>query len=90
LLSRFIRDAVRGAARDPSRLEINFMNERAKIDIVHDALKKFLILATMCWLALKQEVVQTDSRAAECVRFDNVCACVEISGVNFLDDVRLG
>jgi len=64
------------------------MNERTKIDIVHHALEEFLILATTCGLALKQKIMQADRCAAERVRFDNVGACIEISRVNFLDDLR--
>jgi hypothetical protein len=88
LLAGFIRDAIRGASRDPGCLRINFMNERAKIDIVHYALKEFLIFATTPRFALKQEIVQADGCSAERIRFDNVCARIEISGVNFLDDLR--
>ena len=66
------------------------MNERAKIDIVHYALKEFLIFATTRRLALKQEIVQAYGCSAERVRFDNVSAGIEISGVNFLYDFRPG
>ena len=66
------------------------MNERAKIGIVHHALKEFLIFAATLGLALKQEIVQADGCSAEGVRFDDVSAGIEIIGVNFLDDLRLG
>jgi len=66
------------------------VNELAKIGIVHHALKEFLIFATTRGLALKQEIVQAYGCSAEGVRFDNVSAGIEIIGVNFLYDLRLG
>ena len=64
------------------------MNERAKIDVVHHALKEFLILATSFGFALKQEIVQPDGRSAEGIRFDDVSARIQIISVNFLDHLR--
>jgi hypothetical protein len=64
------------------------MDERAKIDIVHHALKEFLIFATTSGFALKQEIVQPDGCSAEGVRFDDVRARIQVSRVNFLDDFR--
>ena len=90
MLAGFIRDAICGATRDLSGFKINFMNELAKIGIVYHALKEFLIFATTRGLALKQEIVQAYGCSAERVRFDNVSARIEISGVNFLDDLGLG
>jgi hypothetical protein len=53
LLPGFIRDAVRGAARDLRGFKIDFTDERAKIGIIHHTLKKFLIFAPMRGLALE-------------------------------------
>jgi hypothetical protein len=38
---QFHRARDHGVPRDPGRLKINFMNKRAKTDVVHHALKKF-------------------------------------------------
>ncbi len=62
-LAGFIRDPVRGAARDLRGCKINFMNERAKIGIVDHALKEFLIFAPAGRFALKKEIVQADGGA---------------------------
>ena len=64
------------------------MNERAKIDIVHYALKEFLIFAAPFGFALKKEVVQADGCAAEGVRFDDVGARIQVRRVNLFDDLR--
>jgi hypothetical protein len=87
LLAGFVRNAICGAPRDPGCFIIYFVNERAKIDIIHYALKEFLIFATTCRVALKQEIVQSDGCPTERVRFDNVGARIEIVRMNFLDDL---
>src|SRR2546430_2693384 len=57
-------------------------------DVINHALKEFLIFATACRFALKQKIVQADGCTAEGVRFDDVGVRIQISRVNFLDDLR--
>ena len=66
------------------------MHKRAKIDIVHHALKEVLILAACRRCSRKKKIVQSDRGGAERVGFDDVGAGFEVLGVNFLDDLRLG
>src|SRR4029077_1676260 len=69
--------------------QIHFANERAKIDIVHDPVKEFLILPPAFWLALKKKIVETNCGRAKRVGFDDIGPCFEVSGMNFLDHLGL-
>src|SRR5213078_538579 len=64
-LTRFVCDLVCGASRDLRRRKIHFLHERAKIDIVHHALKEFLVLATASRFSGKQKIVQPNRGRAE-------------------------
>ena len=92
---RAIANAVRDCKprrvkpRNPRRFEINFMNQRAKTDIVDYALKELLIFAPRDRFTLEEKIVQTDGGSAEGVRFDYICARVEVIGMNLLDHLRL-
>ena len=85
----FFFKAIRGVARDFRRGNVHFADERAKIDVVHDALKKSPIFATFCRFSSKQKIVQTDGGGAECICLDDIRAGFEIFGVNLLDNLRL-
>src|SRR5437016_1531640 len=87
--SCLIRNALRSAAGDFSSRQIYLAHEGAKIGIVHDALEKFLILATTLRFAGKKEIVQPDGGRTERVGLDDVGASFEVLRVDFLDDFRL-
>ena len=87
--SRLLGCSICRVQRDRRGCQIHFANERAKIDIVHDPVKEFLILPPTFWLALKKKIVETNCGRTESVGFDDVRTCFEVSGMNFLDHLRL-
>src|SRR5207237_82592 len=58
--------------------------------IIDDTLEKLGILASTLRFAIKKEIVQADSRAAEGIGFDDVRPGFEIMSVNFIDHVGFG
>ena len=88
--SRLLCRAIRGAARDRCGGHVHLVHQRAKIDIVHHALEKLSILASICRLFAKEKIVQADCGGTKRICFDDVGAGFEILGMNLLDDFRSG
>ena len=88
--SGLIGNTICGATCDGCRHDVHFMHERAKIDIVDNALKELLIFAPAGWFFLKEEIVKADRGRAKGVGLDDVGAGFEILAVNFFDHFGLG
>src|SRR5438477_358880 len=87
--ARLLGCSICRVPRNRRGCQIHFANERAKIDIVHDPVKEFLILPPAFWLALKKKIVETNRGRAKRVGFDDIGPCFEVNGMNFLDHLRL-
>ena len=83
-----IGNTIRRTPRNCRGPHIHFVYERAKLDIVHHALKEFLIFATNWRLAGKKKIVQPDGGSAECVGFNDVGAGFKVLGVEVKEEAR--
>ena len=89
VFARLLGCSICRVPRNRRGCQIHFANERAKIDIVYDPVKEFLVLPPAFWFALKKKIVKANCGRAESVGFDDVGPRFEVSGMNFLDHLRL-